>query len=125
MHAGDLAQAGHDLFEVFEVGDVEDDLDAGLAVGGVGADVADVALGIADDAGDIFQHAKAVVTVNRELDRIGWGSAFVAGPLDVDAALRFVHEVRDVGAAHGMHRDALAAGDVADDALAANGIATA
>jgi hypothetical protein len=54
VHAGDLAQAGDDLLQVFEIGDVEDDLHARLAVGGVGRDVADIALCIADNAGDVL-----------------------------------------------------------------------
>ena len=52
MHAWDFPQAGHDLFQMFKVGDVENDLHAGLAVGGMRPDVADVALRVADDAGD-------------------------------------------------------------------------
>src|SRR5712671_3978693 len=109
MHAWDLPQAGHDLFQVFEVGDVENDLHAGLAVGGVRPDVADVALRVADDAGDTLQHSKTIVAINRELDRVSSGRAFVARPLHIDAAFRLIHEVGDVGAAHRVHRDSFAA----------------
>jgi hypothetical protein len=78
MHAGGFPKAGHDLFEMFEVGDVEDDLDAGLTVFGVRANVADVALGIADDAGDVFQHSKLVVAIDRQLHGISRGRALIA-----------------------------------------------
>src|SRR6266851_686270 len=125
MHAGNFAQAGHNLFQVFEIGDVEDDLDAGLAVGGMGPDVADVALRVADDTCDIFQHAKTIVAVDGKLDWISRGRAFVAGPLDVNAAFRLEHQVGDVGAAYGVNGDSLATRNVADDALSTNGIATA
>src|ERR1700722_4368154 len=125
MDAGNFPQAGHDLFEVFEVGDIEDYLYAGLAVGGFCADVADVALGVADNAGDIFQHPETVVAVDGELDRVSRGCALVAGPFHVDAAFGLVHQVSDVGATHGMHRHSFAARDVADNAFSADGITTA
>src|SRR6267154_198476 len=125
VHAGDLQQAGHNLFEVFEVRYVKDYLHAGLTVGSVGSDVADVALGVADNAGDVFQHSEAIVAVNSELDRVRCGRAFVAGPLYVDAAFRLIHEVGDVGAAYGVDRDSFSTRDIADNALSANRIATA
>src|ERR1700728_3435599 len=106
VDAGDFAQARHDLFEVFEVGDVENDLDAGLAIGSVCADVADVALRVADDAGDVFEHAETIVAVDGELDGVGGGRGVVAGPLHIDTALRFVHQVCNVGTVHRMHGDA-------------------
>src|SRR5258708_9785763 len=110
---------------MFEVRDVEDDFNAGLAVFRAGADVADVALRVANDAGDIFQHSKTIVAVDGELNRVGGRGAFIASPLDVDAALRFVHKIGDVGTAYGVHRDSFAASDVADDAFSADGITTA
>ena len=97
---GDFPKAGHDLFEMFEVGDIEDDLHAGLAVFCVGTDVADVALCVANDAGDILQHPELVVAINRQLYRVSRWRAVVTRPLHVDAALRFVHQVRDVRAIH-------------------------
>src|SRR5579871_824644 len=125
MHAGYLLQSQHNGFKVLEVGDVENDLDAGLAVGGVRADIADVALGVADDTGDVFEHAETIVAKDGELDGVGGRSRFIAGPLDVDAALGLVHEIGDVGATDGVDGDTFAAGDVADDGFAANGIAAA
>ena len=112
------------VFQVFEVGDVEDDVDDGLAVGGAGFDVADVGFGVADDACDLFQHAVAVVAENGELDRVSSRGRFVAGPRDVDAALGLVHQVHDVWTIDGVDGDALAARDVADDGFAADRVTT-
>jgi len=46
-------------------------------------------------------------------------------PLDLDSAVGLVEQVLHVGTTAGMHRDALAAGDIADDLFAADGVATA
>ena len=54
MHAGDLADAVHDFLEVFQVGDFQDYVYAGLAVLAAGFDVADVGVGVADHGGDLF-----------------------------------------------------------------------
>src|ERR1700678_1304419 len=76
VDAGDFAQAGHDLFQVFEVGDIEDDFHAGLAVFGASANVADIALSISNYTRNAFQHPEAVVTVDGELDRVSRGRVF-------------------------------------------------
>src|SRR5579871_1783030 len=55
MNSRDFAQAGDDGLQVLQVGDVEDDFHAGLAVGGMSGDVADVAFGVADHASDALQ----------------------------------------------------------------------
>src|ERR1700730_13006107 len=125
MHAGNLPQTGHDLFQMFEVGDVEDDFHAGLAVGSMRPNISYIALSITNNTSNAFKHTEAVVAVDRQLDRVGRGSALVAGPLHIDPALRFVHQVRDVGAIHRVHSHALAAGDVADNAFSADRTATA
>src|SRR5271157_1990968 len=90
----------------------------------MGGDVADVALGVADHARNALQHAEAVVAVNGEFYGIGGRSAFITGPLDINTAFGFVEEVGNVGTIHRVHGHALAACDVADDALTADGIAT-
>ena len=54
VDAGDLADSVHDFLKVFEVGDFEDYVDAGLAVLAAGLHVADVGLGVADYSGDLF-----------------------------------------------------------------------
>src|SRR5580692_7840296 len=109
---------------MLQVSDVENNFDAGLAVGGVGGDVADVAFGVADHSGNVLQHAEAVVAENCQLHRISGGSAFVAGPFDVDAALGLIHQVGHVRTVDRVHSHALASGDVADNAFSANRITT-
>src|ERR1700691_1330105 len=125
MHTGNLPQPGHDLFEVFEVRDVEDDLHAGLAVFGTRSDVAYITLSVANNAGNALQHPETVVAVNRKLDRVSRRRTLIAGPLHIDPSFRLLHQIRNVGTIHRVHRHSLASRDVADNALAANGIATA
>src|SRR5579859_591102 len=125
VHAGDLSQAGDDGLEVLQVRNIQHDFHAGLAVRGVGGDVFDVALGVANHAGDVLQHAEAVVAEDGELDRVRRWHTVVARPFDVDLAFGFVHQVGDVGAVDRVDGHAFAARDVADDALAADGIAAA
>lgn len=96
MHAGDFSYALDDAFQVLQVGDVEDDVYVGLAVGGAGFDVADVGFGVANDGGDLFEHAEAVVAHDGEFYGIGAGGFLVAFPVDIDAALGLVHQVDDV-----------------------------
>ena len=48
MHAGDLADTVHDFLEVFQIGDFEDHVYAGLAVLAASFYVADVGVGVAD-----------------------------------------------------------------------------
>ncbi len=67
------------------------------------------------------EHAGPVVGVDDDAHREG--VARRARPLHVDLALHVVHQVLHVGAIEGMHRHALAAGDVADDGFAADGVA--
>src|SRR5437660_354328 len=90
----------------------------------MGGDVADIALRVPDHTRDVFEHAKFVVAENRQLDRVSRRRTVVSRPLNVDLPLRLVQEIRHVRAAHRMYRHALAARDVADDALAANWVAT-
>src|SRR5580693_8182643 len=109
---------------MLQVSDVENNFHAGLAVGGVGSDVADVAFGVADHSGNVLEHAKAVVAKHCQLHRISGRSAFVAGPFDVDAALGLIHQVGHVRTVDRVHSHALASGDVADNAFSANRITT-
>src|SRR6202140_4728316 len=124
VHPGDLAQARDDLLEVLQVGNVEDDFNTSLAVGSLRGDVADVAFGVPDHSGNALQHAKPVVAKDGELHGIGGGSALVAGPLHIDAAFWFVEKIRHVRTVDRVHGHAFAARDVANDSLAADGIAT-
>src|SRR5579864_8379218 len=125
VDTGDLSQAGDDGLEVLQVRNIQHDLHAGLAVRGVGGNVFNVALGVADHAGDVLQHAETVVAEDGELDRIRRWHTVVARPFDVDLAFGFVHQIGDVGAVDRVDGNAFAARDVADDALAADGIAAA
>src|ERR1022692_4953508 len=125
VHAGNLSHSVHDFLEVFQVGDFQDYVYAGLAVLALGFDVADVGVSVADHGGDLFQHAEAVVAQQRDFYRIGNGLAiFVSRPKDVDAAVGLVEKIGDVGTVDGVNGHALAARDIADDGLAANRVTT-
>ncbi len=108
---------------------VDDEFDGGVAgIAGMGFDGADVGVGVADGGGDFFQHAGAVVAVDGELDGVGLGAAgfffWRFGPLDGDAAVGLVEQILNVGTIAGVDGDTFAAGDVADDFFAANGVTT-
>src|SRR6266478_5639662 len=121
----DLPHSVHDFLEVFEVGNFEDYVHAGLAVLAASFYVPDVGVGVADEGGDLFEHAEAVVAEKRDFYGIGnWQAVFVAGPEHVDAAVGFVEKISDVGTVDGVDGNAFTASDVADDGLAANGVAT-
>src|SRR5208337_3934669 len=110
---------------MFQVGYFEDYVDAGLTVLAAGFHAADVGFSVADDGGDLFQHAEAVVAEQRDFYGIGDGLAvFVAGPQHVDAAVGFVEKIGDVRAIDGMDSHPFASGHVADDGLSANRVAT-
>src|SRR5579863_857263 len=125
MYSGDFSQPGDDLLEMLQVGDVEHNFHAGLAVGGAGGNVADIAFGVSNHAGNAFQHPETVVAENGELDRIGCGSSFIPRPLYFDAAFGLVKKISDVRAVNGMDSHAFAARDVTNDAFAADGVTTA
>src|SRR6202021_3349962 len=125
MGAGNFSQAGDDLFEMFEVGDVEHDFHAGLAVGGAGGDVADVAFGVADHAGNTLQHSETIVAEDGEFYGIGGGSGFVARPSHFNFSLGLVKKIGDVRTVDGVDGNSFAARDVADDAFATDGVTTA
>jgi hypothetical protein len=61
VHAGDLAQTGNDAFQVFEIFNIDDDVDIGLAVGSASFDIADVGAVIADNGCDLLEYAGTVV----------------------------------------------------------------
>ena len=72
-------------------------------------------------AGDVRKHAGAVLRANQQSDRVGGSGG--AAPLHVDAALRLVQQILDVGAGIGVDGDAAAARNVADDFVSRNRIA--
>src|SRR4030081_2084030 len=125
MHAGDLADTVHDFLEVFQVGDFQDYVYAGLAVLAASFYVADVGVGVADEGGDLFEHTEAIIAEKRDFDGIRNRLAvFLAGPEHVDAAVGVVEKIGDVRTVDGVDGNAFAASDVAHDGLAANGVAT-
>src|SRR5580658_7572741 len=95
-YAGNFAHAGHDSLQVLQVGDVGDQFHGSVVFGRLGFDVLDVSVGVADDGGDLFQHAGAVVAGDGQLDRVARlpnGGSGIAAPLDGNAALGLEHEV--------------------------------
>src|SRR6185312_8638954 len=99
----DLADSGDDAFEVLHVFDIDGDVDGGAAIAGAHVHVANVGIVVADDRGDLFQHAGAVVADDRQLY---WICRFRrtgnsrAGPCPGNsyAAIRLVHKIRDIRA---------------------------
>src|ERR1700693_3102833 len=112
MHAGDLADAVDDFLQVFQVGDFEDYVHAGLAILAAGFAVAGGGVGVADKGCDLFEHAEAVVAEKRDFYGIGNGLAvFIAGPEYVDAAVGFVQKISDVRTGDGVDGDSFASDD--------------
>src|SRR5580693_1081600 len=126
VDAGNLPHPVHDFLKVFQVGDLQHYIYAGLAVLAAGFYVADVGVSVADYGCDLFQHAKAVVAQQRELYGIGNGLAiFVSRPQYVDAAVGLVEKVGDVRTVDGVDGHSFASGYVANDGFSANRVATA
>src|SRR6185437_3902454 len=99
VDSGEALEAGNDLVEVSGVGDVHRQVNGRLAISGPGADVADVASLPRDHIGDGVEHAGVIVAVDHELDELGLGRR--RRPGDVNAAIRLVEQVADVGTAGG------------------------
>src|SRR5208282_8135 len=70
VHTAHAANAGDDAVEVVDIAGLEDDVDGGPGVAGLGLDVADVGILSADDGRDLGNHAGAVVAADHELHRI-------------------------------------------------------
>src|ERR1700692_2584475 len=89
---------------------------------------ADVGVVVGNNCSQFFQHAGAIVAEDCNLDGIALPAAcnLVAHPRPrhCKAAIALVEQILDVGAAPRMHGHSLAASNVADDFLSANGIAT-
>ena len=97
----------------------------------LGLDRADVRAVLGDDGGEFLEQTGAVIADDDQAHRIRGGLGRVlgivrgaGGPLHIDAAVGLIEQVLHVGTTAGVDRDALAAGDVADDLLAADGVAT-
>src|ERR1700692_3951256 len=125
VHTGNLAHAIDDVFQMLEVGNIENDIAICLPIRAAHLHVADVGFGVADHGRDLFQHTEAVVAKDRKLDRIRTRGSLVAGPFDIDAAFRLIQQVHYVRAIHGVHGDAFAAGYITHHILAPDGVAAA
>src|ERR1700719_3076938 len=111
---------------MLHVGDFEDHVHAGLTILAARFDVADVGVGIANHGSDLFQHAKAIVAKEGDFYWIGNRLAiFVTGPQHVDASVRFVKKIGDIGTIDGMDGHSFTSSDVAHDRLASNRVTTA
>src|SRR5690606_40372401 len=120
-HAGDAPDRPHDLLEVGQVLDFDDEGAGHPAFDGLDLRRADVGPGVRDRRRDLGEEAAAVVALDDEADEEA--VARLGLPLDLDPPLRVVAQVEDVGAVGAMDRDPAAAGDVADDAVAGDRLA--
>src|SRR5438105_15145926 len=99
VHARNLAHSVDDVFQMLQVGNIEHYVDIGSPVGGARLDVADVRVGVADHSRNLLQHARAVVTMEREFDRkSSQCEVLVSYTLDVYAAIGFIHQISYVRA---------------------------
>src|SRR5882762_4255694 len=121
-NAGNLADINEDGLELALVGNFEVGVNTRVGAIGTAFEVMDVGTGAADDRGDFGEKPGAVARADGELDgKLGFGSA---APFDGDAAFGLVHEILDVGTRSSVDGDTAPAGDVADNFVARNGIAT-
>src|SRR5947209_11970480 len=125
--AGDLADSRNNPFQVLHIFDIDSNVDGSATIAGTDIHVADVGVVVADDGGDLLQHAGTIVAYQRQLHRIGRlrrtrNRSAGSAPTDIDAAVGFVHEIGHVWAGLRMNGNASAASDEADDLLAANRI---
>src|SRR5580693_10644195 len=125
VNPGNLAHAVDDVFQMLEVGNIENDIDVCLPIRAANLHIPDVGFGVADHGRYLFQHAESIVAKDGKLHGIRTRCALIVRPFHIDAALRLIQEVDDVGTIHGVNGDAFAAGYVTDHALAADGVATA
>src|ERR1700674_97388 len=123
VYTGNLSHAVDDIFQVLQVGNIENDIDVGLRVRAAHLDVADIGFAIADHGGNLLQHAETIVAKDRKLHRIRTRGSLVVRPFHIDAAFRLIQQVHHVGAIHGVDGDAFAAGHITYHVLAPDGIA--
>src|SRR4029077_4939754 len=119
--AGNFADVDEDGFELALIGNFQIGVNTRIGAVRAAFEIVNVGTGSADDGGDFGEKAGAIARADGELDReSGFGAA---APLDGDAPFCLVHEVLDVGTRACVDGDAAAAGDVADNFVARNGIA--
>src|SRR5437764_12959130 len=125
MNAGNLSYAVNYSFQMLEVFDFDYNIYVCLTVRGTRFDVANVGFAVADDGGDLLQHAETVVTEHGQLHREGDGSAFFLAPFHINLALRLIHKIEHVGTVYRMHRHAFATSDITNDRFSPNRITAA
>src|SRR5580700_7004826 len=70
VYSRNFAHAVDDIFQVLEVGNVQNDIDVRLRIRTAHLHIADVGLSVADHRRDLFQHAEPIVARDRKLHRI-------------------------------------------------------
>src|SRR5260370_5174585 len=120
--AGYVADIDENGFELALIGNFEVGVNTRVGAIGTAFEVVNVGTGAADDGGDFGEEAGTVARADGELDgKLSFGAA---APLDGDAPFGLVHEILDVGTRSRVNGDTTAPGDVADNFVAGNGIAT-
>src|ERR1043166_2401670 len=122
VNAGDFANVGENAFKLAPVDNLEAGLDTSIEAIRTAFQITNVGTGAANDGSDFGKESSAVFGANRELDREG-GRA-LAAPLDGNATFGLVKKILHVGAGTSVHGNSAAAGNVADNFIARNGIAT-
>src|SRR3984893_887481 len=121
VYAGNLANVEENGFQLALVRYFQIGIDARIQFVGAAFQAAYVRAGSADDRGNFRKQPGTILGAYGELHReCGLASA---APFDGDTPLRLVHEVLHLGAHAGVHGDATAARDVADDFVAGDGVA--
>src|SRR5271163_421184 len=121
-YAGDAFDGGDDVLELLAVADVERHFDARAGIVVAAAfKAAYIRAGIADDVGNPGDHSRPVLGEDAQAHRkfrLRGG-----GPFDGNAAIGFVEQIFHIRTVLAVDGDAAAAGDIADDVVAKNGVA--
>src|SRR5258708_19213490 len=86
VYARNLAHAVDDVFEVLQVGNIENDVDVGLRVRAAHLNIANIGIGVTDHGRDLLEHAETIVAENRKLHRIRTAGSLIVGPFHIPAA---------------------------------------
>src|ERR1700694_5795972 len=90
-HAGDFADVGGDTFELLAVADFQREVDARVQIVRMAAEGANVRAGLADDGGNVGQHAGPVLRADQQGDGVGGSGR--AAPFHIDAAFYLVEQI--------------------------------
>src|SRR5262249_27030011 len=123
VNTGNLSNTPNNVFQVLQVGNIQNDIDVSVPIGGVGFNVTNVGAAVADDRRDLLQHAKTIVAIHGQLYGIGTRRPIVDCPFDINLALRFIQQVSDIRTVLRMHGHAFAASHVTDNTFTTNRIA--